>query len=53
MLRGAQFDIGSDLIKKAIFIRSSICGDDHPDTIFARETLSKLSRLIANVQIHS
>jgi len=53
MLRGAQFDIGSDLIKKAIFIRSSICGDDHPDTIFARETLSKLTRLIANVQIHS
>ncbi|XP_004503695.1 uncharacterized protein [Cicer arietinum] len=53
MLRGAQFDIGGELIKKAVFIRSSICGEDHPDTIFARETLNKLTRLIANVQIHS
>ncbi|KAI4326934.1 hypothetical protein L6164_019448 [Bauhinia variegata] len=49
MLRGAQFDIGEDLIRKAVFIRTSICGEDHPDTISARETLSKLTRLIANV----
>ncbi|KAL2348028.1 hypothetical protein Fmac_002028 [Flemingia macrophylla] len=53
MLRGAQFDIGDDLIRKAVFIRTSICGDDHPDTISARETLSKLTRLNANVQNHT
>ncbi|KAK7318208.1 hypothetical protein RJT34_02907 [Clitoria ternatea] len=53
MLRGAQFDIGDDLIRKAVFIRTSICGEDHPDTVSARETLSKLTRLIANVQIHA
>lgn len=53
MLRGGQFDIGDDLIRKAIFIRTSISGEDHPDTISARETLSKLNRLIANFHIHS
>ncbi|CAJ1937403.1 unnamed protein product [Sphenostylis stenocarpa] len=53
MLRGAQFDIGDDLIRKAVYIRTSICGEDHPDTIAARETLSKLTRLIANVQIRA
>ncbi|WCJ26312.1 Disease resistance protein (TIR-NBS class) [Euphorbia peplus] len=53
MLRGGQFDIGDDLIRKAIFIRTSICGDDHPDTVSARETLSKLTRLLANVQIYT
>ncbi|KAF7828256.1 P-loop containing nucleoside triphosphate hydrolase [Senna tora] len=53
MLRGAQFDIGDDLIRKAVFIRTTICGEDHPDTISARETLTKLTRLIANVQIHA
>ncbi|KAG6636761.1 uncharacterized protein LOC122281877 [Carya illinoinensis] len=53
MLRGGQFDIGDDLIRKAVFIRTSICGEDHPDTISARETLSKLTRLLANVQIHT
>ncbi|KAK8510136.1 hypothetical protein V6N13_103734 [Hibiscus sabdariffa] len=53
MLRGGQFDIGDDLIRKAIFIRTSICGEDHPDTVSARETLSKLTRLLANVQTHT
>ncbi|MBA0750230.1 hypothetical protein Gogos_001648 [Gossypium gossypioides] len=53
MLRGGQFDIGDDLIRKAIFIRTSICGEDHPDTIAARETLSKLTRLLANVETHT
>ncbi|KAK8536067.1 hypothetical protein V6N13_104659 [Hibiscus sabdariffa] len=52
MLRGGQFDIGDDLIRKAIFIRTSICGENHPDTISARETLSKVTRLLANVQTH-
>ncbi|KAB2084038.1 hypothetical protein ES319_A05G307500v1 [Gossypium barbadense] len=53
MLRGGQFDIGDDLIRKAIFIRNSISGEDHPDTVSARETLSKLTRLLANVQAHT
>ncbi|XP_057449983.1 uncharacterized protein LOC130741182 [Lotus japonicus] len=53
MLRGAQFDIGDDLIRKALFIRTSICGEDHPDTISARETLSKITRLNGNVQSHT
>ena len=53
MLRGGQFDIGDDLIRKAIFIRTSISGDDHPDTISAHETLSKLNRLIAHFHTHS
>ncbi|CAK9156611.1 unnamed protein product [Ilex paraguariensis] len=53
MVRGAQFDIADDLIRKAIFIRTSICGEDHPDTIAARETLSKFTRLLANVQVHT
>ncbi|CAK9141909.1 unnamed protein product [Ilex paraguariensis] len=53
MLRGGQFDIGDDLIRKAVFIRTSICGEDHPDTIAARETLSRLTRLLANVQVHT
>ncbi|XVF75594.1 hypothetical protein PTKIN_Ptkin13bG0199300 [Pterospermum kingtungense] len=53
MLRGGQFDIGDDLIRKAIFIRTSICGENHPDTISAGETLSKLTRLLANVQTHT
>jgi TIR domain len=51
MLRGGRYDIGDDLIRKAIFIRSSICGDRHPDTVSARETLSRLTRLLTNVQI--
>ncbi|PIN19685.1 hypothetical protein CDL12_07639 [Handroanthus impetiginosus] len=53
MVRGGQFDIGDDLIRKAIFIRTSIYGEDHPDTISARETLSKLTRLLASVQTHT
>ncbi|XP_073051141.1 LOW QUALITY PROTEIN: uncharacterized protein [Primulina eburnea] len=53
MVRGGQFDVGDDLIRKAVFIRTSICGENHPDTISARETLSKLTRLLANVQSHT
>ncbi|XP_020698847.1 uncharacterized protein LOC110111358 [Dendrobium catenatum] len=51
MLRGGKYDVGDDLIRKAIFIRTSICGEHHPDTISARETLSKLTRLLANDQL--
>lgn len=52
MVRGGKFDIGDDLIRKAVFIRTSICGEDHPDTISARDTLTKLTRLIATAQTH-
>lgn len=51
MLRGGQYGIGDDLIRKAIFIRTSICGEHHPDTVSARETLSKLTRLLTNVHL--
>ncbi|KAJ0263435.1 Disease resistance protein [Hirschfeldia incana] len=54
MLRGGQFGVADDLIRKAIFIRTSISGEDHPGTVSARETLSKLTRLSSNVhQIHN
>lgn len=53
MLRGGQFDIGEDLIRKAIFIRTSICGEDHPGTVSARETLSKVTRLLTNIQFNN
>ncbi|KAK4435374.1 hypothetical protein Salat_0700800 [Sesamum alatum] len=53
MARGGKFDIGDDLIRKAVFIRTSICGEDHPDTISARDTLSKLTRLLASAQNHT
>ncbi|XP_073133033.1 uncharacterized protein [Henckelia pumila] len=53
MVRGGQLDIGDDLIRKAIFIRTSISGENHPETISARETLSKLTRLVASVENHT
>ncbi|CAH8352116.1 unnamed protein product [Eruca vesicaria subsp. sativa] len=48
-LRGGQFGVADDLIRKAIFIRTSISGEAHPGTVSARETLSKLTRLSSNV----
>lgn len=51
--RGGQLDIADDLIRKAIFIRTSICGRDHPHTISAQETLTKFTRLNANLQHHT
>ncbi|CAA0812160.1 Disease resistance protein (TIR-NBS class [Striga hermonthica] len=54
MVRGGQFDVGDDLIRKAVFIRTSICGEDHPETVAARETLGKLTRIINNsIQNHT
>ncbi|XP_047341347.1 uncharacterized protein LOC124945028 [Impatiens glandulifera] len=53
MMRGGLFDIGDDLIRKAIFIRSAISGEDHPGTVAARETLSKLTRLLSTFQMNS
>ncbi|WOL00058.1 hypothetical protein Cni_G08771 [Canna indica] len=51
LVRGGQYDKGDDLIREAIFIRTSICGEHHPDTVSAREILSKVTRLLTNVQV--
>ncbi|KAH6769027.1 Disease resistance protein [Perilla frutescens var. frutescens] len=53
MARGGQLDIADDLIRKAIFVRTSICGQDHPNTISAQETLTKFTRLNASLQNHT
>ncbi|KAI6702096.1 hypothetical protein NL676_011232 [Syzygium grande] len=50
MLRGGHLDIADDLIRKAIFVRTSIYGEDHPTTVSARETLSKITRNFLSVQ---
>ncbi|KAF6135684.1 hypothetical protein GIB67_028255, partial [Kingdonia uniflora] len=44
MIRGGQYDI----VRKAVFIRTSIGREEHPDTISSREMLTKITRLIAN-----
>ncbi|KAK9147453.1 hypothetical protein Scep_006210 [Stephania cephalantha] len=48
MIRGGQYDIAEDLIKKTLNIRISICGEHHPDTESARETQNKITRLLTN-----
>lgn len=53
MARGGQLDIADDLIRKAIFITTSICGQDHPHTVSAQQTLSKFTRLNATLQNHT
>ncbi|CAO2837649.1 unnamed protein product [Amaranthus hypochondriacus] len=53
MVRGGQFDIADDLIRKAIFIRTSISGENHPDTLSAKETMAKITRLLANLEPHT
>ena len=45
---GHNFDIGDDLIRKAVFITTSIYGEHHLDKISAPETLSQLTRLLSN-----
>ncbi|XP_057978377.1 uncharacterized protein LOC131164872 [Malania oleifera] len=50
MLQGGHFDIGDDLIRKALFIRTSIYGENHPDAMSAHTTLSRLLELLENVQ---
>ncbi|XP_051119018.1 uncharacterized protein LOC127243173 [Andrographis paniculata] len=49
MMRGGAYDAADDLIRTAIFIRTSVCGEDHPDTAVSRETLAKVTRLLADV----
>ncbi|XP_068646475.1 uncharacterized protein [Aristolochia californica] len=50
MLRGGEYDLGDNLIRKAIFIRTSICGESHPDTVSAQQILGKITRLLTTVQ---
>ena len=45
---GHNFDTGDDLIRKAVFITTSIYDELHPDKIFAPETLSEFTRLLSN-----
>ncbi|KAJ0967254.1 hypothetical protein J5N97_024171 [Dioscorea zingiberensis] len=51
MLQGGQCDIAEDLVRQTIFIRTSIYGENHPDTVSAQETLNKLSSLLMNMQL--
>lgn len=51
MLRGGEYDAADELIRKAIFIRTSVSGEHHPDTAAARETLSKLTRLLTHAHL--
>ncbi|KAF9615303.1 hypothetical protein IFM89_022719 [Coptis chinensis] len=48
MLKGGHYDIADDLIRKTVHIRTSIYGEHHPDTVSARETQSKITRLLTN-----
>ncbi|KAL5727315.1 hypothetical protein ACHQM5_000525 [Ranunculus cassubicifolius] len=48
LLKGGQYDIADDLIRKTVHIRASIYGEHHPDTISARETQGKITRLLTN-----
>ncbi|KAG9441360.1 hypothetical protein H6P81_017214 [Aristolochia fimbriata] len=50
MIRGGEYDLGDNLIRKAIFIRTSICGESHPDTVSAQQILGKITRLLTTVQ---
>ncbi|KAI4338681.1 hypothetical protein MLD38_023707 [Melastoma candidum] len=50
MLKGGQYDIADDLVRKALYIRTSISGEDHPTTVATREVLSRITRLLANVR---
>ena len=53
MMRGGMYDEADELVRKAIFIRTSISGECHQETIAARETLAKLTRLISAHQLSS
>ncbi|KAL5727287.1 hypothetical protein ACHQM5_000502 [Ranunculus cassubicifolius] len=48
MLKGGKYDIADDLIRKTVHIRASMYGEHHPDTISARETQGKITRLLTN-----
>ena len=49
MLKGGHnFDTRDDLIRKAVFITTSIYGEHYLDKISAPETLSELTRLLSN-----
>ncbi|ERM94962.1 hypothetical protein AMTRI_Chr07g80550 [Amborella trichopoda] len=48
LLKGGQYDIGEELCRTCINIRTVICGPDHPLTKEAQDTLAKLVRFHTN-----
>lgn len=53
MLLGGHVDVADDMIQKALFIRTSICGKDHPTTVSTHGILKKLSNLQVDVERHA
>eukprot|EP01018_Ginkgo_biloba_P002481 Gb_04059 [translate_table: standard] len=51
ILRGGQYDIGEELCRSCISIRTVMFGADHPETIAARETLAKLVRCRTSIRV--
>ncbi|GAV69371.1 NB-ARC domain-containing protein [Cephalotus follicularis] len=49
LLRGGHFDSGEDLCRTCISIRTVMLGHDHPQTLAAQETLSKLVRMRSKI----
>ena len=41
MVRGGQYDAAEELCRTCINIRTVMLGADHPNTVFAQETLAK------------
>lgn len=44
LMRGGRYDVGEELIRTCISIRTVMLGADHSDTLAAQETLSKFVR---------
>ncbi|XP_039141476.1 uncharacterized protein LOC120278793 isoform X2 [Dioscorea cayenensis subsp. rotundata] len=52
MLQGGEYHIAEDLIRQTIYIRKSIYGEYHADTVSAQETLNKLGSVFMNMQLN-
>ncbi|XP_058073614.1 uncharacterized protein LOC131222522 [Magnolia sinica] len=50
MLKAGEYDVGEELCRMVVSIRSLVYGADHPETVAAKETMDKLVRLNANKQ---
>ncbi|XP_031503166.1 uncharacterized protein LOC116266192 [Nymphaea colorata] len=50
MLKSGMYDIGEDLCRSALSMRTVVCGLNHPDTISLREMLAKLIRFHISTQ---
>ncbi|KAM0949615.1 putative AAA+ ATPase domain, P-loop containing nucleoside triphosphate hydrolase, TIR [Dioscorea sansibarensis] len=51
MLQGGEDHIAEDLFRQTIYIRKSIYGEYHADTVSAQETLNKLGTVFINMQV--